>query len=125
ILELAIIKKHSFLINSIEKLEREDISSIQQIEIIKDVKIRLENDILKQKFNSLQNKNPDLEFFYHLNDITSPNDDKIYLNVPLTTVDVERSFSKMGIILDDLRRGMSIKTQEMLTFLYFNKNSRH
>lgn len=72
--------------------------------------------------NNLLEKNPDLKFFYSLNEITSSEENKKFLYVPLTTVDVERTFSKMANVLDDLRRSVSVASQEMLLSLYYNKN---
>ncbi|KAG0440242.1 hypothetical protein DMUE_1885 [Dictyocoela muelleri] len=122
ILELNEIKNISFIIDSIKELEKKDLSTLKQLQVVKDIQEKLENDVLKSKFATLLQKNPDLSFFFNLNEITSSEDDKMYLFVPLTTVDVERSFSKMTNILDDLRRGMSVKTQEILCALYFNKS---
>ncbi|KAG0430765.1 hypothetical protein DMUE_5633 [Dictyocoela muelleri] len=120
--ELKEIKKNSFLIESIIQLEKNNLSSKQQMDILKEVIKRIENPILIEKLSILMAKNPDLSFFSNLNEISCNEAEKSYLFVPLTTVDVERSFSKMVVILDDLRRGMTVKMQEILCFLYFNKD---
>ncbi|KAG0434564.1 hypothetical protein DMUE_5136 [Dictyocoela muelleri] len=120
--ELSDIKRNSFIINSLKELEKRDLSSVQQIDVLKDVENKLNVLILKEKFDLLIKKNPDLYFFFSLNEITTCEENKIFLHVPLTTIDVERSFSKMTSVLDDLRRGMSVETQEMLlSWVFFRK----
>ncbi|KAG0437674.1 hypothetical protein DMUE_3551 [Dictyocoela muelleri] len=98
------------------KLEGNNSSTTEQIEIIKNVKLNLYNKILIEKMYDLIVKNPDLKFFLNLNEITCKTDIKIYLYVPLTTIEVERCFSRMVLILDDLRRSLTVKSQEMMLF---------
>ena len=44
----------------------------------------------------------------------------IYIWLPISGVDVERSFSNYKRILDDRRRSLSENSIEMLNFLYYN-----
>ncbi|KAG0440626.1 hypothetical protein DMUE_1596 [Dictyocoela muelleri] len=118
--ELKEIRAALFIVDSINKLENSNLSTIEQIDIIKYVAKNLKNPLLREKYRNLILKNPDLDFFFHLNPINSPEKDKIYLNVPLTTVDAERSFSKLSLIMEDSRRGMTVKSLEILNSLYFN-----
>ncbi|KAG0442185.1 hypothetical protein DMUE_0471 [Dictyocoela muelleri] len=115
------LKNAAFLINSILNLEKNDLSTSQQIDVLENVKKKLINTSLKIKYKDLLKKNPDLRFFYYLNFITCSKNNKKYAFVPLTTVDIERSFSKMNRILDDQRRSLSIKNLGMLLALNFNK----
>ncbi|KAG0437290.1 hypothetical protein DMUE_3779 [Dictyocoela muelleri] len=109
-----------FLSKSITKIEGNNLFTTERIEIIKNVELNLDNKILIEKMCDLIDKNPDLIFFLNLNEITYKAYDKIYLYVLLTTI--ERCFSRMVHILDDLRRSLTVKLQEMLPFLYYNKN---
>lgn len=124
ILELEEIRKSVFLVDSITQLERIDLSTTEQIDILKFVKNNLKNPELATKYTKMLEKNPDLSFFYSLHSIKCNENDKVFLFVPLTTVDVERSFSKMGVVLDDLRRSLTVSSQEALLSFYFNKNLR-
>lgn len=92
----------------------------EQLKLMDKLQEKLENNILKEKWDLLLNKNPDLKYFRNLNFITCLENEKVYANVPLTTVEVERSFSTLTYILTDLRRNLSVKQLEMLLFLYFN-----
>jgi len=44
----------------------------------------------------------------------------VYIWLPISGVDVERSFSNYKRILDDRRRSLSENSIEMLNFLYYN-----
>jgi hypothetical protein len=41
--------------------------------------------------------------------------------VPLTTVNVERSFSSLGQVFSENRGAMTVETLEMLLIYYYNK----
>ncbi|KAG0439742.1 hypothetical protein DMUE_2223 [Dictyocoela muelleri] len=51
--ELSNIKSKSFLINSLKELEKRDLSSVQKIDVLKDVENKLNALILKEKFDLL------------------------------------------------------------------------
>jgi hypothetical protein len=61
--ELKFIKEHSFFTNSITKLESDNLSTEEQINVLKSVRSKLKNDILIKKYDDLCSKNPYLEFF--------------------------------------------------------------
>jgi hypothetical protein len=94
-----------------------------QLIIIKYISRNLNNDVLKSKWNLLISKNPDINFSWIYNFITAFEEDKVYKNVPLTTVDVERSFSALKHILDDKITNLAVKNLEALLALFCKKKN--
>lgn len=63
--ELKFASKFIFLTKSITKLESNDLSTEEQITILKDVEKKLVDEKIIAKMNTLCNKNPDLSYFYN------------------------------------------------------------
>ncbi|KAG0438763.1 hypothetical protein DMUE_2885 [Dictyocoela muelleri] len=61
--ELTEIKKVFFLTDSIKELEKQCLNTPEQVNIILTIKDRLVIVVLKEKYLSLLEKNPDLYFF--------------------------------------------------------------
>lgn len=119
--EMKIAIEHEFLVLHVKKLEADSLSTKEQINTIREIKEKLSCEILKVKMNDLCKKNTDFDFFDNLNFIRCTENQKIYQNVPLTTVDVERSFSNLKYIFDDRRQNLSVENLGMLLALYYNK----
>ena len=121
--EIRDVYAHRFLTHAIKSLEESGLSTEKQIEILLGVQSQL---LVKGKystrFNSILSRNPNIQFFIEFNSLRSLKKNKIFAFAPLTTVDVERSFSLYKYILDDRRRNLSVCSMEKLIFLYFNKN---
>jgi hypothetical protein len=93
--ELRHLQSYSFIPDAIYKLEKSGLSVESQIKIFKNVEERVFNlNIYKARFLEIQTKNPDLQFFKDFNYMRCSEEDKMFSHVPLTTTDVERSFSK-------------------------------
>ncbi len=119
--EMRILSRLDFIPNAIASLESDSLSTECQIKIVydvlnqlswhKDFKVRLE-DILK--------RNPDLSYFKGFNMVSCREGDKILSYIPLTTVSVERSFSKFKELLSDKRKNLSEESIEKHLIVYFN-----
>ncbi len=79
----------------------------------------LKNSEYYNRFEKILLKNPDFEYFKNFQTMKSKEDGKFFSFVPLTSVEVERSFSKYRDILSD-KKSLSIETIEKYLFLYFN-----
>ena len=120
--ELRIVYDHSFIPEAILKLESAELSVEEQIQILKDVIHRVEEkSLFYDRLKDILRKNPDITFFMKFNMLKAPQNEKFYSYVPLTTVDVERSFSAYRYILDDRRQNLKIVNIERLLALYYNK----
>lgn len=119
--ELKICLDHEFIPCLIKRLENENSSVIDQINILREAESDIRNDILQQYFAELIKKCSDLTFFYSLDHVTSSAHEKQYLYVPLTTCYAERSFSSLKYILNDRRTNLSIETLGSILSAYFNK----
>ncbi len=98
--------RFSFLPSFILKLESETLSTEDQISIVKLILTRLkENDIYFNIFKQILLRNPDLEFFLNFDLLKREENNWDFAYVPLTTVEVERTFSKYR---DILNRGSKI-----------------
>lgn len=80
----------------------------------------LKNPVIREKYNNLVLKMMILISFFHLNSITSPEKEKIYLNVPLAAVDARIRFSKLSLIMKNLQRLMTVKYLDIFIYLYLN-----
>lgn len=119
--ELEMLKNHFFLISTISQLESSSLSTENQIEILKEAISKTAiNSTTAQILNRLILKNCDLSFFFNFNSITCHEEDKEYSFVPLSTADVERSFSGLKFLMDDKRRHLKVENLEALLALYFN-----
>ena len=96
-----------FLPEVIKQLEEDGKTVLQAIQIVESVRERLPNDILKARFDEINNTNPGYDFFKNFSAIRIQYRNLLY--TPLTSADVERSFSCVKNILTD-RRNLSIKS---------------
>jgi len=117
----------SFLSDKITQLENPKLFVVDCFNIIEECnqKLRiLENKVFHEKFKNAINKNPDINNLREIIDSLyneqslSPQLRKIYTltdlqkykYVPLTSCDVERSFSQYKLILSDRRRSFKLST---------------
>jgi hypothetical protein len=119
--EIKLVKKYKFLPETIVALENENLSTEDQIGILKEAMNKINDEFLKDKLEKSCKKNPDLTFFLKFCSVTSPIHDQIFANVPLTTSIVEQSFSYYKNIFNDKRRSLKVESLEMLIGFSFNK----
>lgn len=116
--ELNIIVKYKKLIFCIKNLENNNLSTVEQINLFNNA-LAGNNDLFAlRKFNLLVEKNIDLNFFLNYNYILAENKDKIFNYVPLTSIDAERSFSKLNILISDNRQSLTIQNIKMYLFCF-------
>lgn len=107
--------EYKFLTEAITKLETRGLTVKEQLNVLNDVKSKLSGDDLT-KLESVLSKNPDLYFFKDM-----AVDEKLKaLYAPLTSVDVERSFSIYRYILSDRRHSLTNENVAMLNVIQFN-----
>ena len=115
--ELITILDYSFLSKYVMKLELENLKVKKQLKIIEKIRDNLYSNYLA-KFSKILEGNPDLIQF-----TSSSNEFEHLKNIkfaPLTSVDVERSFSIYKRILDDDRHNLSKKTLKHLNIIKYN-----
>lgn len=136
--DLVFIKSHlSTLTKIITDLETRNLSLNAQIELVekfKDNICKIDNDkgnILKTKIESVLNKNIGYSRLKVLNDCINGktiNNEEVnmephiiaaYKKCPITSVDVERSFSMLKNILSDRRHNFNEKNFEMYNIVHF------
>ncbi len=121
--EVEMVYSLKFLTSQLEKLESENFSTEEQIRIVTELKNKLRmNEVYYNRFKKILARNPDLEFFIRFSKLKSLEDEKIYSYVPLTTTEVERSFSLYRDLLGDRRRSFTVGNLEKYLFIHFNTN---
>ncbi len=119
--EIRQVYSFSFIAKVIYQLESETLSTENQIRLLKLVISKLSSDTkLSKRLSKIISRNPDLKFFLDFNQLKCPEKEKVFSYVPLTTVEVERSFSKYREILSDKRRNLTVENMEKYLFIYFN-----
>ncbi len=103
--ELFHVSEQKFIANTILKLESLGLTLAEQLNEFQNIKQKLNDQYLIDRFLQIESKNPDLNYFLNFdsNSCTFFN----YLN--LTTVQVERSFSFLRTLLSEKRRSISSK----------------
>ncbi len=120
--EINLVHSLKFIPDAILELESEKLSTEEQGNILKVVKEKLHPyPLYLERFIQILDRNPDIEFFLKFSLLKSNDEEKHYGFVPLTTVSVERSFSKYKDILTDKRKKLTIENLEKYLFIYFNK----
>jgi hypothetical protein len=114
--QLISMKDYSFLPKLIEKLETQGLGVDKELKILEEAKEKL-TDFAKEKLIKSLDKNPDLKKFTENRNYDHR---KNILYAPLTTVDVERSFSLYKNILTDRRHRLTESNIEKLNVIYFN-----
>ena len=121
--ELQEVAKLNFLSAELTKLESETLSTEEQSEIISSIFSQLSNmSCYVTRLEQILSRNLDFDFFRRFNILKCTEAEKIYSFLPLTTVEVERSFSKYRDILSDKRRSLSTENLEKYLMIYFNPN---
>lgn len=109
------IHKYKFLTQAIIRLQKTGLTVPEQLLILSSVENKLRGAVLLKLKSSLS-KNPDVDFFEKL-----PVDQKIICNyVPMTSADVERSFSIYRYILSERRHRLTESNLSMLNVIQFN-----
>ena len=78
------------------------------MQIINNVKISLPNQVYREKWQQIVDKNPDLQVVVN---------STLFASVPIVSVDVERFFSGMSSIMSHL---LSIESLKQHLLLYWN-----
>jgi len=110
--QLSDLLKFEVITKSITEIQTQGLSVDKQLNIIKNLEKKLSTYSLC-KLNKCISKNPDLKCFQ----INYP---KCVTFAPLTTVDVERSFSILNNILADNRKGFTNDNLEKYVFVKYN-----
>ena len=110
--QLSDLIKFEIITQSITEIQTQGLSVNKQLNIIKNLKKMLSSYSLC-KLNKCIARNPDLKCF-------QTNYPKCYTFAPLTTVDVERSFSILNNILADNRKCFSNDNLEKYVFVKYN-----
>lgn len=121
--ELLESNSYNFLSDSILSLEKNGLTINEVSKIINTIRVNLTNTKYRNRFNEIISKNPDLDFFMKFNVLKCKKKDRIFNKAPLTTAEVERSFSSLNDILKSKRLNMSVKTLSSHLFIYYNKKS--
>lgn len=109
---------------SIVKLEKRDLSISEVFEIFDDVRFTINetlNNTLINKMEQLMDRNPDFDVLREISEkMSTDNCASIYKFAPLTSVDVERSFSIFKWILNVKRNRLTIENLEKIIVIYCN-----
>ncbi len=120
--EIRIVNSLKFTSDAIFELESEKLSTEQQINILVNVSKKLENyEIYQIRFQKILDRNPSLNCFMDFDVLKCREEEKYLVFVPLTTVEVERSFSKFNDLLSDKRKKMTMENLEKYLIVYFNQ----
>ena len=125
ILHLTRVCEFEFLVQGIKYLQSEGIERSQQIGIYDEIgkklhsfsNLSIENQEIYQQFICSKQKNPDLEFINNPINIFNRIDEQLVLlfrYAPLTTVEVERSFSVRNATITNRRLALSDNSMLML-----------
>lgn len=101
--------------------EKKFITREEQTTILNEIGIRPKNVSLSQKWEHSIKRNPDIYFFLKLDEVTCFIEYKCYAYIPLATVDVERSFSKIVRIQCNRRRNMPVASMVSYLSILHNK----
>ncbi len=103
------------------KLESETLDTESQVKIVSDIQEKLRGiEYYMWRFDKILERNPDFLFFKTYNKVKCKDTEKVFSYVPLTTVSVERTFSKYKDLLTDKRRIFKLDNIEKHLFIYFN-----
>jgi len=114
--QLLSLKDYEFLPSAITKLEERSLKMSDQLEILNDIKTKLDG-VSKEKLETSLRKNPDLKAFTE--NIGFEHRLKT-LYAPLVSVEVERSFSLYKNILSDKRKNLTAENVERLNIIQYN-----
>lgn len=111
----------------LKKLQKSDLTLVESFEIFDHVRTVLSwcsSEHIKYKLEAVISRNPDLDKIRDICDaITAGMDDRSYhMYAPLTSVDVERSFSTYKWILNVKRNRLKVENIEKIMIVYFNSN---
>lgn len=116
--ELFYVNDFAFLPINIKSLESQGMKKSEQMDVLNETKSKLKDEALAKLNRSLE-KSPDIISFVGNNDFSHR---KKTLYAPLTSVDVERSFSIYKNILTDRRLNLTTENIEKYNVIEFNKN---
>lgn len=109
LIQLKHISSYLFIVESVTKLEANDLTFKEQIGIYLNVKNLLKDEYAITRFEQIYSKNPDIDFLRVLNERENDNLTKVFMFINLTTVSVERSFSFLKSLLSEKRLSMDPK----------------
>ena len=123
-LQLLAIKNTLFLAEAIKKLETQGLSVEQQLNIVDGIKNSIcLPDWAKQKYEEILESNCGLTVLREkLNSLQDLGYNIRMQFAPLTSVEVERSFSQYKYILSDRRTNLTVEHIEMMNMVMFNSH---
>lgn len=118
--ELHFINNYFVIPKIIKKLETRGMKVSDTIAMMKSFAENIKDDFVKLRYEEILSKNPDISFFVSYDVLKCTIGDRNYCYAPLTTVEVERSFSIMNNIITSKRTSMSIETFAASLALNYN-----
>lgn len=113
------VSYYDFLVISIKKLESHVLTVKEQVEIIEWTLFKIKDIKIKTRLELILEKNSGYSKLKSITEIIENLKNFKYFNV--TTVDVERSFSSLNILLSGNR--LSIKSKNIYGYLAFGLNN--
>lgn len=112
---------------AIKKLEKQNLSITQSFEIFDHVRAVIQStskNELINKLEKLMDRNPDFDVIRDIcENNTEVSDANLYKFAPLTSVDVERTFSTYKWVLNVKRNRLKIENMEKIMIIYCNSKS--
>lgn len=118
--ELREIFSMSSIITTIEKLEKRNLTIYEAKRLVDTQREKL-LDPFKEKLDQCLKKNPDYEKFFEDEETMADNN---YLYSPITSVDVERSFSQFKHVLTDQRTNLTEENFRKLAIIYYHRSNK-
>lgn len=107
--------------DKIKQLETQGLTIYEQVSVINQVKGAVAGTVLETEYKRILDRNPDLNYFLCYSGLRCEENDKCLNFAPLTSVDVERSFSKLKYFLGDKKTKMKVENLQCYLYFYFNK----
>lgn len=117
--DLINLSKYTPIAEIITKLEAKDLTKDEQFGLLEQVKNIVKGTVYEQKFNSSLDKNPDLISFFDTSNSLTDREKRIFC--PITSCEVERSFSVYKSILSDRRRNFLPSNLAMTMIIKYNQ----
>lgn len=125
---LFIDKYYSMIPFAIKELQKKEISLSDAILVLDQVRVILNEEVpetVQKKLEQVLDRNPDLDVIREYSELLNSDSDhnetlKYYRFAPITSSDVERSFSSFKWILDVKRNRLTVENIEKIIIIYFN-----
>lgn len=120
-------ENYSIILLALKELQKQNLSLADSLLVFDQVRATLNecnNENIKNKIESVMERNPDLDTIREYSESIEKsvaNNQKLYFKfAPLTSTDVERSFSTYKWILDVKRNSLKLENIEKIIVIYFN-----